>query len=371
LDAALRSGIDVEELAYTPGISKERKCIRFPGQAQFHPMKYLQGLAVAIEKNNGRIYTETHAGEINHEGIMTDKGFRVKANHVVVATNAPVNDVYSMMLTQVAYRSYVIGAFVKKNILPKAFWWDTGDFQAKSGNPYHYVRLHAYNDTHDLLISGGEDELVGKTNQEEDKYAMLEDWTRKRFPIGEVISKWSGEVMVAMDSIAYIGRNPWDRKNVYIITGDSGIGMTYCTIGGLLIKDLIIGNENEWEKIYSPSRFTLKASGPFFKMLKDDLVSVLNKWFYRDTAELSGIKSGEAKIVKLEGEKCGAFRDRNGNLHIVSAECTHLKCMVNWNKDEQSWDCPCHGSRFTYTGKVINGPAIDDLQAYSVPPSKH
>jgi Rieske Fe-S protein len=135
----------------------------------------------------------------------------------------------------------------------------------------------------------------------------------------------------------------------------------------MLISDLITGKENKWEKLYSPSRFTLKASGPFFEMLESDLVQVLKKWFYTDTVELSDIENGEARIVKLEGQKCGAYRDDSGQLHIVSAECTHLKCMVVWNKGEQSWDCPCHGSRFTHTGKVINGPAIDDLPAYSVP----
>jgi nitrite reductase/ring-hydroxylating ferredoxin subunit len=174
-------------------------------------------------------------------------------------------------------------------------------------------------------------------------------------------------VLVPMDALAYIGRNPWDKDNVYIVTGDCGIGMTHCTIAGILITDLITGKENKWTKLYNPYRFTLKASGPFFKILKDDLVSVLKKWFYNDTVELSEIKNGQAKIVELEGQKCGAFRDANGHLHIVSAECTHLKCMVVWNNDEQSWDCPCHGSRFTYMGKVINGPAIDDLPAYSVP----
>ncbi|MBC8173546.1 MAG: FAD-dependent oxidoreductase, partial [Chitinophagales bacterium] len=360
LEAASRSGIDVTELDQVPGIPDEGKCIRFANQAQFHPLKYLLGLCKAIEEKGGRIFTETHASDINHERIITDKGYIIKAKHVVVATNAPVNDKYAMMVKQWAYRSYVIGSIVKKNSLPEAFWWDTGDHSAGGSAPYHYVRLHAYSTEFDLLICGGEDHVVGLAADEgvaeEDRYGLLEEWTRNRFPIEEIVYRWSGEVLVPMDSIAFIGRNPWDRDNVYIVTGDAGIGMTYCTIAGILITDLITGKENAWEKIYRPSRFTFKASGPFIKMLKDDLVAVLKKWFYTNTSELSDIKKGEGKIVMLEGEKCGAFCDETGQMHIVSAECTHLKCMVNWNKDEQSWDCPCHGSRFTYTGKVINGP---------------
>jgi len=363
MEAAVRAGIKAEEMNITPGISNEGASICFVDQAQFHPMKYLHGLCMAIEKNGGKIYTQTHAKEINSKGITTYQDHTVKAQHIVIATNAPVNDMYAMMLKQTAVRSYVIGALLKKDSLPKAMWWDTGDLNA-SAKPYHYIRTHSYNETHDLLLCGGEDHPVGMPT-EKDAYKSLENWTRERFSIDEIISKWSGQIMVSMDSVAFIGRNPWDEDNVYIVTGDSGIGMTYSAIAGVLIKDLIIGNVNKYEKIYSPSRFTLNSSGKFFKLLKDDFINLVKKWFYTGSQELSGIKKGDAAIVKLEGEKCGAYCDENGILHIVSAECTHLKCMVVWNKDERSWDCPCHGSRFTYTGKVINGPAITDLPAYS------
>ena len=168
-----------------------------------------------------------------------------------------------------------------------------------------------------------------------------------------------------MDGAAFIGRNPLDYDNVYIITGDSGNGMTHCSFAGLLIRDLINGKENKWEKLYDPLRFTLKESGGAIKLIAEDFVNVLKKWFYTGSVELSSIKNGEAGIVKLDGKKCGAYRDDFGKLYMVSAECTHLKCMVLWNNDEKSWDCPCHGSRFNYEGKVINGPANSDLPAYN------
>jgi glycine/D-amino acid oxidase-like deaminating enzyme/nitrite reductase/ring-hydroxylating ferredoxin subunit len=368
LDALHRCNIEAYLLDEIPGISSKEKSILYPGQAQFQPLKYLLALCRIIEKEGSKIFVNTHAKEIDHTGIISDKGFSVKADHVVVATNAPVNDKWAMMLKQWAYRSYVIGATVKKGSLPESMWWDTGD-QSQESSAYHYVRLHRYNNEYDLLISGGEDHIAGKSplGSEEEHYRVLENWTRKKFPIIDVVSKWSGEVLVPMDTIAYIGRNRFDRDNVYIITGDSGIGMTYCTIGGILISDLINGVKNEWEEIYKPSRFTFSSSKPFFRMLKGDLVEVLKKWFYMDSVELSAIKENEAGIVKLDGKKCGAYRDENGRLFLVSAECTHLKCMVAWNKSEKSWDCPCHGSRFTYTGKVINGPANEDLPAFSDP----
>src|ERR1035437_9523288 len=370
LKAALKAGVEIREVDETPGLLRTEKALCFLNQAQFHPLKYLNGLCKAIEQKGGKIYTGTHASKINHEGITTAEGFTVKANHVVVATNSPVNTLFTMFSKQYAYRTYVIGALVKKGSLPKALWWDTGDFESNSKfPPYHYVRIHPYNEQYDLLISGGEDHPTADTSKtkvvEENRYNLLEKWTRNNFPIGEIVYRWSGQVLEPMDGIAFIGRNPFDRDNVYIVTGDSGNGMTHCSFAGLLISDLINGKENKWEKLYSPLRFTLKESGAAMNLVADDFVNVLKKWFYTGSVELSSIKNNEAGIVKLDGKKCGAYRDESGKLHLVSAECTHLKCMVLWNNDEKSWDCPCHGSRFSYEGKVMNGPANTDLPAFS------
>ena len=372
LEAASKAGIKVGEMDRVPGLlSDEGRCLCFSDQAQFHPMKYLKGLTYAIEQKGGKIFTESHASIINHNGITTKDGHTISANHVVVATNSPVNDKYAVNLKQTAFRTYVIGALIKKGSLAKALWWDTGN---KNSNPifppYHYVRLEAYNEDNDLLISGGEDHQTGNenlsSNAEEKIYAVLEDWTRKHFPIGEIKYRWSGQVMEPMDSLAYIGRNPLDRDNVYIVTGDSGNGMTHCTIAGMLITDLITGKKNKWEKIYSPSRFTLKLSNHFFKEAMYTLMNFLKRSpDHIDSVKLSAIKIGEGKIVDIEENRYGIFRDDENLLHIVSAKCTHLGCTITWNKDEQTWDCPCHGSRFTYKGKVINGPSNLDLPSYS------
>ena len=370
-DAALKAGVMTEIIRQAPGLKIPERALCFPNQAQLHPMKYLQGLCQAIEAKGGKIYTGTHASKIDHKGITTTDGFTVKAEHIVVATNVPVNDRWTMVERQYAYRTYVIGALVKKGLLPKALWWDTGDFEANPDiPPYHYVRLESYNETHDLLICGGEDHPTGDTKKtdvkEEDRYKRLEAWTAKYFPVEEVVYKWSGQVMEPYDGIAFIGRNIFDYENVYIVTGDSGNGMTHCSFAGLLISDLINGKENKWEKLYSPSRFTLKESPQVFKQVIREFISYAKQTPNNKGAEeLATVKNGEGKLVNMFEEKFGAYRDEEGVLHIVSAECTHLKCTIHWNGDEKSWDCPCHGSRFTYNGKVINGPANTDLYAYS------
>jgi Rieske Fe-S protein len=169
-----------------------------------------------------------------------------------------------------------------------------------------------------------------------------------------------------MDALAFIGRNPWDGPNVYIATGDSGNGLTHGTIAGMLISDLVTKTPNALEAVYDPRRFKLAAAAPVF--FKENLGVLLE--YLKDTpgnAEaryFNDIQAGEGKIIEIKGEKFGIYRDDSSELHIVSAVCTHLKCIVRWNADELTWDCPCHGSRFTPTGKVINGPSNSDLPYY-------
>lgn len=366
--------LNVEKITLVPGITKVYEAIQFNGQGQFHPLKYIRALCEAIVRNGGEIYTNTHAREIDKTGIVTNENFKIKAEHIVIATNTPVNNKYVMHLKQYAYRTYVIGAKIKKDSLPKALWWDTGDFKANSEiAPYHYVRTQALNDKYDLLIVGGEDHATGLADAEpykpeESRYDLLEAWAREHFPaMKNIIYKWSGQVMEPMDSLAYIGRNPMDNDNIYIVTGDSGNGMTHGTIAGLLITDLINKVENKWEAIYSPSRMKLfKAGKTFFKEFVGGLINYIKtKPSHVDEIGLKDIRPNEGKIIEFEGEKFGAYRDENNIIHFVDAECTHLGCMIKWNNDEKSWDCPCHGSRFTHEGEVLNGPANKPLPYYS------
>lgn len=371
LPATQRAGLDTRMINTVPGIRGVTKAIRFRNQAQFHPMKFLTGLADAVTRLGGQIFTSTHAKEITHEKAVSDDGYEVKAAHVVVAANTPVNNRFVMSSKQYAYRSYVIGALVQKNTLPMALWWDTGDYgRNKEMPPYHYVRLQPWNAFHDLLIVGGEDHPTGnpeKTGEhsETECYERLEAWTKEHFTIEKVVCRWSGQVMESLDGIPYIGRNPLDHNNVYIITGDCGDGMTNAGIAGRLITDLILGKANAWEDLYRPSRFALREGWQFLKHnIQNVFASFRQHSQHNSDGNLFFVQKGEGKIMDLEGETCGVYRNDKGLLTIVSAKCTHLGCTVSWNNDEKSWDCPCHGSRFTPEGKVINGPANTDLPAH-------
>jgi len=234
---------------HIPGLSTEEgPCIRFPMQGQFHIMKYLHGLANAIVKMGGEIYTKTHARHINEDGAECN-GYKVRASQIVVATNTPVNDFVAIHAKQFPYRTYVVAFKVARETIPHCLWWDTGDMDSKWVTaPYHYIRTQKLNDDYDLLIVGGEDHKTGQADAEDipeqDRYDALIDWTKKRFPmVEELLYSWSGQVMEPVDYMAFIGKNPGDN-NVHIITGDSGNGMTHGTIGGIIVSDLIQGIEN-------------------------------------------------------------------------------------------------------------------------------
>jgi glycine/D-amino acid oxidase-like deaminating enzyme len=240
-------------------------CIRFPDQAQFQPLQYLEGLVYSIIHYGGQIFTETHAKDIKnlHDNaiINTANGFTITAKNIVLATNAPIIDKVSKIYDkQQAYRTYVIAAKIQKNSIPSALYWDTGNQKSKEPvKPYHYVRIQeTKNQNYDLLIVGGEDHKTGNYSSKNDfetRFERLELWMRKIFSVqGPLAYTWSGQVMEPSDGLAFIGPNPGKDKNIYIATGDSGNGITHGTIAGILLSDLILDIENPWTELYSPSR---------------------------------------------------------------------------------------------------------------------
>ena len=363
LDAAKRAGItDVAwvDKAPIPGFDTGR-CLRFPRQGQFHPLKYLAGVAKGITAHGGEIFEQSHASAIEDGDIVTIRtrgGGSVRAKHLVIATNAPVHDSFAVYTKQAPYRTYVVAFAIPKGSVPEALYWDTVD-------PYHYVRIQSQNEKTDLLIVGGEDHKTGQSDDMEQRYAQLEEWTRKRFPVdGNAAFRWSGQVMETVDGLAMIGHNPLDKPNVYIATGDSGHGMTHGTIAGMILLDLIIGRENPWADLYDPGRMRVSVDA-LTEYAKEN--ANVAKQFIEDrltnhaVSSANDIKPGSGGIVLQDGKKIALYRDESGKEHRKSAICPHLGCVVHWNQNEQSWDCPCHGSRYDTTGEVLNGPTIAPL----------
>ncbi len=378
LDCAREAGVaDVERVARAPLNGFDTgPALRFGRQGQMHPLEYLGGLALAIERMGGRIFCGTEMREISDDhGLRVEtSGGRVRAAAVVVATNTPAINRVAIHTKQAAYRTYVIGVRVPAGSVHRALYWDTTQQTGDSDSaPYHYARIakdpHALTGVHDeILIVGGEDHKTGQAQHSEDRWTNLLQWTRERFPrLGAVEYRWSGQVMEPVDCVAYIGPNPGGPDNVYIATGDSGMGMTHGAIAGMLLTDLILARNNPWAELYDPSRVTLACAWEFTRENLNVAAQYADYLRKGDVPSVDQIPLGQGAVVRHGLALVAVYRDDCGGLHERSAICPHLGCVVSWNSSEKTWDCPCHGSRFDATGMVLNGPAITPLPAYHRP----
>jgi glycine/D-amino acid oxidase-like deaminating enzyme/nitrite reductase/ring-hydroxylating ferredoxin subunit len=332
-------------------------CLRFPEAGQFHPLKYLQGVMAAIRKHGGQVFSGAHA--VPSAAGLKVGAHTVRSQSIVFATNSPVNDRVAIHTKQAPYMTYVVGLRVPSGAVPSQLAWDTGD-------PYHYVRIApglGKFGADDVLIVGGEDHKSGQAHDQEVRYLKLEAWARARFPeAGELLLRWGGQVMETMDYLAFSGRNPGEQA-VYIHTGDSGMGITHGTLGGMLISDLILGRANPWAALYDPARKPVRGAKEF---LAENLNVARQYAKHLSGSEVRGVAEippGEGAIMRRGMSKVAVYRDPSGAVLERSAICPHLGCIVQWNGTEKTWDCPCHGSRFSAHGDVINGPANRDLDA--------
>lgn len=365
-EAASRAGLPGVRLqaeSGQAGVQWRGPCLVFPQQGQFHITKYLAGLARAIEARGGRVCGRSHVAEVRggaDAAAVLSNGATVRAAQVVVATNVPFNDRVVMHTKQAAYRTYVVALRVPKGAIAPGLYWDTAD-------PYYYVRLQATepDDTDDLLIVGGLDHKTGQPDTDPArKFDELTLWARAHFDgLRDRAHAWSGQVLEPNDSLGYAGRNPADDANVFIITGDSGHGMTHGTLGAMIVSDLIQGRANPWAALFDPGRVTLRPAAikEFARESANVAAEYTDLLTGGDVASADDIRPGTGAVLRRGLSKVAAYRDDAGHLHECSAICPHLGCVVAWNDLEKSWDCPCHGSRFAATGALLNGPANSGL----------
>lgn len=361
LAAARRAGLDADWVRKAPLAGFDTgKALRFRRQAQLHPLKYLDGLASAAERRGARLFCGTRALKIEPgrpAKVRTDRGPRVRADAVVVATNAPFNDRFAIHNKQASYRTYVIAAPIERGKAAPALYWDTPD-------PYHYVRLQPGEGRGlDWLLVGGEDHETGHLGARPERFDRLYEWARERFPaMGAPLHRWSGEVREPADGLAFIGRNPADDDNVYVVTGDSGEGMTHGTIAGLLLRDLILGVPNPWSRLYDPLRVRV---GAFRRWAGHGLVMTAQYGEYLlpgEVRSVDDIRPGSGAVIRRGVRRIAVYKGEDGRLIERSAVCRHLGGCVRWNGVEKTWDCPVHGSRYAVDGSVLDGPANRPLR---------
>lgn len=353
-------GLPDADLHGTP-FKHATKVMRVDDQAQFNPLRYVQGLALEMSSIECLIFENTTVTGITEEkdhSILQTKEGKLTATYVIHATHTP-KGIMSYHTTLGPYREYGIACRLKDRGLPPGIF--LGYFEKEE---IISSRIYERDGERFLIVVGGPHK-VGQGDSKE-KFKMLEAFSRKYFNIDEVAYRWGGQHYKPADSIPYIGPKS-KGSHTYIATGFSTHGLTYGTVAAQLISDLIMNKKNLYAEVYDPGRFTpVKAAPNFIKENVNVFVQYVRDYFHQSYEPFSKVKKGEGKIIDYDGEKLAVFRDRESHLQVCSAVCTHMGCVVHWNKAEQSWDCPCHGSRFDTSGEVLEGPAFAALKKIEI-----
>jgi glycine/D-amino acid oxidase-like deaminating enzyme/nitrite reductase/ring-hydroxylating ferredoxin subunit len=345
---------------------KITRAAKMERQARFNPLKFITALAEDLSRNGCAIFEETRFLDFEEKKgrclVQTDRG-RIKARDVIMATHVP-KGINFLQTLAIPYRSYAVAVRLKGGEYPNANFWDTSE-------PHHATSTHSTTSAGlDLLVVADSHhktgQVAGKNHVE--MYRQIEDHLHRHYDVGSVAYRWSAQHYQAADGVPYIGRVGRSSRHTYVATGYFADGLAYGVIAGILLTDLILGKKNPWAKVYDSTRFTPLAS---VKKFMKEGVNVLAQYLKDlpknvDAKNFADIAPGEGKTVAIKGEKLAAYRDADRTLHVVSAVCTHMQCIVKFNDAEKSWDCPCHGSRFTVDGQVIEGPAIIDLEQRNV-----
>jgi glycine/D-amino acid oxidase-like deaminating enzyme/nitrite reductase/ring-hydroxylating ferredoxin subunit len=361
LQSSQNAGAEVD---FAPGIPvplEFAKAIVYKRQAQLHPARYTAALAKEFENLGGVLLHDCRVTNLETEDeltVQTSLG-TVKANNLIYATHTPPG-VNLLHFRTAPYRSYVIAVKLKDDQYPIGLAYDMKD-------PYHYFRTQEI-DGEKYLIAGGEDHKTAHEENTENCFRKLEAYVRKYYNIEKVTYQWSSQFFEPSDGLAYIGNLPGNPENVYVASGYGGNGITYSHVAAILLTDLITKGSSPYKELFDPNRIKMVAG--FANFVKEN-VDVVKEFITKRIEQekitgFSELTHGEGKLVKYEGESIALYKDDEGNIHAIDPVCPHAKCMVGWNSAEKSWDCPCHGSRFSYDGELLTGPSKRNLEKVDI-----
>ena len=342
VEAAKKLGINAEFVEETELPFKVEGAVKFNNQAQFNPLKFLENISKDLT-----IYENTRAIEIRRNEVVTNKG-KITANYIVIATHYPIMNApgyYFLKMHQ--ERSYVIALENVDKINGMDIDVD------ESG--------YSFRNYKDLILLGGIKQRTGD-NETGGSYDKLREASKELYPKSKEKYHWSAQDCMTLDGIPYIGRYSDDTPNIYVATGFNKWGMTSSMVSAMIISDIILEKENDFKEIFSPKRFDLSLSiNNVAKDISETAKNFIAQKIYIPSSQIEHIQNGHGGIVEYNGEKVGVYKDKNGKEYIVSTKCAHLGCELKWNADELTWDCPCHGSRFDYKGRLIGGPAVKNI----------
>lgn len=354
---AVELGIKAEYTDKLPLPIDIKAAVRFDNQAQYHPRKFLLAIAEQISGSGCDIFEKTRVIDImpgTHCTVVTEHGNKITADNVVLASHFPFFDGGGLYFTRLyPERSYALGVAIEEKY--------PGGMYITAEDPGRSFRSQKF-DGGEMVIVGGEHHKTGQGGPMLDHYFNLKKSAMETFHLKDIPYHWSTQDYTTADEIPYAGQLVSNISNVYVATGFGKWGMTNSTVSAMLIKDLIVKRQNPWQDVYDPSRFTPAASIKNFIKENSNVAKQLITGKLKPMPGDIDVKNGEAKVLEIDGGKTGAYRDEKGVLHLVDTTCTHMGCELQWNDAEKTWDCPCHGSRFTYEGDIVEGPALKSIR---------
>ncbi|MGD6849410.1 FAD-dependent oxidoreductase [Rossellomorea aquimaris] len=332
-------------------------------QAQFHPLKYLKALIDSYTGLGGQIFEGTAAKTIN-EGdstqVVTADGYHLDSEHVVICSHFPFYDGMGFYFTKMyAERSYILGVKAKKDY--------PGGMYLSAEDPTRSLRSQEDENGENLILIGGDNHKTGQGKDTLDHYKALKVFGEEVLGIEEIRYRWSAQDLITLDKVPYIGKLTEKHPSIFVATGFKKWGMSSGTLAGQILSEQILGNHHIYADVYTPSRFVADPSiKHFFKENINVAGQLIKGKLQIPTKKVQELQKGEGDVVNLNGRRCGGYRDEAGKLHVVDTTCTHLGCETEWNHGDHTWDCPCHGSRFSIDGEVIEGPAKKPLTRFEV-----
>lgn len=357
MEASNKVGIEMKPTEISPFPIPFVEAVEIQGQAQIHPIQYINGLKRAFLAMGGNYLEKCrvtdHINKVNNLGVITTMG-EFESKYLIYATHTPIG-VNLLHFRNRPFRSYAIGVELKNSEYPQALGYDLSE-------PYNYYRSQIV-DGKQYLIVGGKDHQTGEIPEDGDSLSGLENDLRTYYDVENVVFRWSSQFFESADGLPYIGKIPGGPDEVFVATGYNGNGITLGSLAGKILSDMIVEGHSKYGELFNPRR--VKPMAGFSKFTSHNL-NVATHWIgdkisKKHISELDSLENDEGRVVRYEGKTLAIYKDPSGEVHALRSLCTHVQCTVQWNPNELTWDCPCHGSRFGVKGNVLNSPAVQPL----------
>ncbi|WP_162987515.1 FAD-dependent oxidoreductase [Metabacillus litoralis] len=359
LEAYQRLGIHSEYVNSIPFPIDIKGSIVMKSQGQYHPLKFLNVLVDEIVKSGGEIYEQTTAIDIDETTpkptIITREGRRVACKYAIACSHFPFFDGKGFYFSRLhAERSYILGVRAKMDF--------PGGMYYSADSPTRSLRYTPMNGEKLILVSG-DGHKTGQGMSTYKHYKALEEFSEEVLGIEEIKYRWSAQDLYTLDKVPYVGSITSSKPNILVATGYRKWGMTNGIAASKILADLVLEKENPYQDLYSPSRFYADPSiKKFLKQNLDVAGHLIEGKIDIADKSIQDIRNDEGSVVVVNGKRAGCYKDNEGNVNLVDTTCTHMGCEVEWNSGDRTWDCPCHGSRFSVTGDVVEGPAKKPLK---------